>query len=34
MGEEGAHLPGYRLTGLNAREPWEAPILDTVGDAR
>ncbi|WP_288581966.1 alpha/beta fold hydrolase [uncultured Methylobacterium sp.] len=33
-GDAAEALPGYRLTGLNAREPWEAPILDTVGDAR
>ncbi len=33
-GDDADSLPGYRLTGLNERESWEAPILDTVGDAR
>ena len=33
-GDEADALPGYRLTGLNERESWEAPILDTVGDVR
>ncbi|KMO23990.1 alpha/beta hydrolase [Methylobacterium indicum] len=33
-GDEAEALPGYRLTGLNEREPWEQPVLETVGDAR
>lgn len=33
-GDEADALPGYRLTGLNEREPWETPILETTGDAR
>jgi pimeloyl-ACP methyl ester carboxylesterase len=33
-GDDAESLPGYRLTGLNAREPWENPILETTGDAR
>ncbi|MCF4124355.1 alpha/beta hydrolase [Methylobacterium sp. SyP6R] len=33
-GDDADSLPGYRLTGLNERESWEAPILDIVGDAR
>ncbi|AWB25540.1 thioesterase [Methylobacterium currus] len=33
-GDDADALPGYRLTGLNERESWEAPVLDTVGDVR
>lgn len=33
-GDDADALPGYRLTGLNERESWEKPVLDTVGDAR
>ncbi|MGF3021208.1 alpha/beta hydrolase [Methylobacterium aquaticum] len=33
-GDDADALPGYRLTGLNARESWEGPILAAAGDAR
>ncbi|TNC13531.1 alpha/beta fold hydrolase [Methylobacterium terricola] len=33
-GDEADALPGYRLTYLNEREAWEAPVLEAAGDAR
>lgn len=33
-GDDADALPGYRLTHLNEREAWEAPVLEAAGDAR